>query len=183
VCLFLILYWCSAFAESRDGPSILGPNSRNSRFGRINSRLGGCKFPLRATTGICRQPVDLLESFLPRNGTFVGKSRKFPVQREKLGIRPRQRNKMIRAGPMATRRLASGCPPRAMPWAAGQPTSAGRVWLHGTASRFRRAGAAARPGPSARRSAGARRRSGDRPRPVRRSCPPSTSARRGSAGS
>jgi hypothetical protein len=63
VCLFLILYWCSAFAESWDGPSILGPNSRNSRFGRINSRLGGCKFPLRATTGICRQPVDLLESF------------------------------------------------------------------------------------------------------------------------
>ena len=91
VCLFLILYWCSAFAESWDGPNILGPNSRNSRF-------GGRKFAFRVTTGIRRQPVDLLESLLPRNDTFVGKSKEFPAQREKPGFWARRGNYIGRPG-------------------------------------------------------------------------------------
>jgi hypothetical protein len=61
-------------------------------------------------------------------------------------------------------------------------TWAGPVWLRVTGCRLRRGGAGRAKEPSGGRIAGARPGFGGRPRP-RRSCRPSTSARRGSAGS
>ena len=52
--VFLVLLWCSAVVER----GIAG-NSRNSRFGGFNSRLGGQKFPIRHATGIDPQAFDL----------------------------------------------------------------------------------------------------------------------------
>jgi hypothetical protein len=38
--LFLFLSWCAAVAGRSGGPNIIGDNSRSSRFGEFNSRLG-----------------------------------------------------------------------------------------------------------------------------------------------
>jgi hypothetical protein len=40
MCLFLVLFWCAAVTRA-----VLLHNSRDSRFGIFNSRLGGNKFP------------------------------------------------------------------------------------------------------------------------------------------
>ena len=73
--LFLALLWCASAAE-------WGANSRNSRLGRFNSRLGLQKFPFGSATGIHPQPIDYAYSFSRLNGDSVAKWRKFPVRRE-----------------------------------------------------------------------------------------------------
>jgi hypothetical protein len=51
------------------------PFSRNSQFGKFNSRSGGRKFPVRAITGIWSQGLDsVLPIFLP-NGGWEGENR------------------------------------------------------------------------------------------------------------
>src|SRR6516162_4560025 len=77
----LFLLWCSAVLRR-----CRTYNSRNSRFGGINSRLGRCKFPVGATTGIGPQGVDLPCRFRGQTALPTGKSKKFPVQRETSGI-------------------------------------------------------------------------------------------------
>jgi hypothetical protein len=42
---------------------MLGNNSRHSRFGVFNSRLGLQKFPVRVATGIGLQPIDWASRF------------------------------------------------------------------------------------------------------------------------
>ena len=64
------------------GPS---PISRNSQFGEVNSRLGLRKFPIRWTTGIWSQGLDLARHFCSQTAAEGGKSKKFPAQREKPG--------------------------------------------------------------------------------------------------
>src|SRR5215468_1989203 len=71
--LFRIVYWWFAALGS------------NSRFRRINSRLGRRKFPVSRVTGIGSQDIDLLCDFLGRTAQITGKSKKFPVPREKPG--------------------------------------------------------------------------------------------------
>src|SRR6516162_1087365 len=61
-------------------------NSRNSRFGAFNSRLGRFKFPVRVATVIRSQGLDLAQRFCCRAAVQSGKSTKFPAQREKPGI-------------------------------------------------------------------------------------------------
>jgi len=53
--LFLILFWGHAVAGPYDASNILFCNSRHSRFGEINSRLGSLKFPIKGATGILRK--------------------------------------------------------------------------------------------------------------------------------
>jgi len=89
MCLFQLLLWCSTVVGRGAGLNIVGDNSRNSRFGEINSRLGRCEFPFRVATGICRQRLDLARRFHGEMAVPRGKSAKFPVQREKPGVRPR----------------------------------------------------------------------------------------------
>jgi hypothetical protein len=80
--LFLILLWYMAIMGRFGGPN---PISRNSRFGESNSRLGVRKFPIRGTTGIWSQGIDLAYSFLGQPASEGAKSTKFPSQREKPG--------------------------------------------------------------------------------------------------
>jgi hypothetical protein len=84
--LFLILLWGAAEMQACGGPNILSDNSRNSRFGGFNSRLGQRKFPISAATGIGWQIVDLARCFLDRTALFGAKSMNFPLQREKPGM-------------------------------------------------------------------------------------------------
>src|SRR5215471_4930680 len=59
----------------------------HSRFRTFNSRLGRFEFPVRPTTGIRRQGFDLPRYFRRRNGAFRAQLTKFPVLREKPGMR------------------------------------------------------------------------------------------------
>ena len=61
---FLVLLWRS---------EVLVGNSRISPLGRLNSRLGRCKFPVRAATGICWQGLDR-PYFLRTNRSSAGGS-------------------------------------------------------------------------------------------------------------
>jgi len=65
---------------------ILGNNSRNSRFGRFNSRLGQPEFPVRAATGIYLQLIDLAGDSFWEMAVSWPKPKKFPDQREKPGL-------------------------------------------------------------------------------------------------
>jgi len=100
MCLFLILCWCSAVVGRCGGPSILRYNSRNSRFGEFISRLGQSKFPFRTGSGICSQRIDFTNCFLVKMALVWGKSKKFPIRREKPRIfalpdgRPRSRQRL-----------------------------------------------------------------------------------------
>src|SRR5216683_7967169 len=77
--LFLILFWAlPCWAMRRPG--------HNSRFDVFNSRLGRREFPVRTATGICRQRIDLLYAFIDQTAVGWGKSKKFPVRREKPGF-------------------------------------------------------------------------------------------------
>src|SRR6516162_5677592 len=60
-------------------------NSRNSRFGGINSRFGCSKFPFSCATGIRSQDLDWARCLQCQNGTYWEQSKKIPVQREKSG--------------------------------------------------------------------------------------------------
>jgi hypothetical protein len=63
--------------------------SRNSRFRGINSRLGRYKFPVRMATGIWSQATELPSVFGSEIATIRAESKKFPVLREKPGMRRR----------------------------------------------------------------------------------------------
>src|SRR5713101_5474035 len=82
MCLFLVLYWCSAVVKRCGGPNIFADNSR---FGDFNSRLGRRKFPLRAATGISWQALDLAHCFYGQMAVIWAKSTKFPVSTGKTG--------------------------------------------------------------------------------------------------
>ena len=85
----------------------------------------------------------------------------------------------IRVGHLRTRLLRRAAPRNDARVLRHRPFA---PWPPSAGCRLRRAGAGSRTGASGRRSADASWRSGCRPR-ARRSCRPSTSARRGSAGS
>jgi hypothetical protein len=74
MCLFMFLFWYIA--------------GFNSRLALFYSRLGFCKFPIRVTTGIGPQGLDLADHFPGETAAADGKSKNFPVQREKPGIAP-----------------------------------------------------------------------------------------------
>ena len=86
--LFLVLLWCSAVVYDAGARTVFAVIPR---FGEFNSRLGGCKFPVRITTGIREQELDLLHVFAAKrrlrgenrlNSRFDGKNRQFlPVNR------------------------------------------------------------------------------------------------------
>jgi hypothetical protein len=78
--LLLLLCWPAA------GSSIVGDNSRNSRFGGFNSRLGAKKFPSSSAPGIGSQGLDLADHCRPRNALRSGIRRNLPVTREKPGF-------------------------------------------------------------------------------------------------
>ena len=59
--------------------------SRNSRFGGFNSRLGLKKFPIRVTTGIRSQSLELLRFSWGQMAAEGGESQKFPYPGEKPG--------------------------------------------------------------------------------------------------
>jgi hypothetical protein len=80
--LFLVLLWCFAAV----GRGVVGDNSRNSRFGEFNSRLGQRKFPIGSATGIGSQDNDLACGFRDRTTLFGTKSMNFPFEREKPRI-------------------------------------------------------------------------------------------------
>jgi hypothetical protein len=65
---------------------VLGNSSRNSRFGRFNSRLGQPKFSVGAATGIYLQLIDLAGDFFVGMAVSWPKPKKFPDQREKPGL-------------------------------------------------------------------------------------------------
>jgi hypothetical protein len=67
--LFLALLWCASVAGRGSGLRIIGGNSRNSRLGEFNSRLGRGEFPVRPATGIHRQPTDFAYPFSRPNGS------------------------------------------------------------------------------------------------------------------
>ena len=75
--LFSVLFLC--FAETY---------SRYSRLAENYSRLGGQKFPVRAATGIGSQVLGLQRRFDDPVAAITGKSKKFPVRREKPGTLP-----------------------------------------------------------------------------------------------
>jgi hypothetical protein len=64
---------------------ILGNNSRNSRLGEFNSRLGLPKFPIRVLREFARNRLIWLVIF-QRKGASMAKIEKFPAQREKPGL-------------------------------------------------------------------------------------------------
>jgi hypothetical protein len=66
--------------------NIVGINSRNSRLGEFNSRLGRQKFPVRGATGIRWQPFDSACYFFKQTAVLGPQSKKFPDQREKPGL-------------------------------------------------------------------------------------------------
>jgi len=76
MCLLLFLIRCLAVVR----------NSRNSRFGGFNSRLGRFEFPFTTATGIGSQEIDFVQIFRGQTAALSGKSAKFPAQREKPGI-------------------------------------------------------------------------------------------------
>jgi len=72
---FLVLLWRS---------EVLVGNSRISPLGRLNSRLGRCKFPVRAATGICWQGLDR-PYFCGRTAVPPADRAKIPVSTGKTG--------------------------------------------------------------------------------------------------
>jgi len=88
--LFVVPLWCWAIEGQSGGPNIVGSNSRNSRFGEFNSRLGRREFPVRAATGIRSQRFDLPCGFRGQTMFLLGKSTIFPARREKPGILSRR---------------------------------------------------------------------------------------------
>jgi len=70
--------YCSLLVPRQWG----GPNSR---FGRINSRLGGRKFPVRTATGNGSQEVDFTDRFRVKTAPETGKSKKIPASTGKTG--------------------------------------------------------------------------------------------------
>src|SRR5216683_2781010 len=85
MCLFLIFFWCSGFLGNVEARIFF---AINSRFGEFNSRLGRREFPVRSATGIGSQEIDLPCRFSGQTALAWGKSKKFPVRREKPGILP-----------------------------------------------------------------------------------------------
>jgi hypothetical protein len=85
MCLFLIFFWCSGFLDDLEARAFF---AIDSRFGEFNSRLGRRKFPVRSATGIGSQWIDLLCRFFGQTALMWGKSKKFPVRREKPGNGP-----------------------------------------------------------------------------------------------
>jgi len=69
--LFLVLFLCVAEIYSR--------------LVEIYSRLRGRKFPIKPITGICSQVIGLSSGFHGAAAVITGKSKKFPVRREKPG--------------------------------------------------------------------------------------------------
>jgi hypothetical protein len=82
MCLFLIFFWCSRVLGDVQARRFF---AINSRFGEFNSRLGRREFPVRSATGIGSQAIDLLCRFFGQAALMWGKSKKFPVRREKPG--------------------------------------------------------------------------------------------------
>jgi hypothetical protein len=64
---FLVLFWYSAVVYDAGARTVFAVIPR---FGEFNSRLGGCKFPVRFTTGIRGLRLDLLHRFCSQ--TTVG---------------------------------------------------------------------------------------------------------------
>jgi hypothetical protein len=87
VCLFNSVVAMAALG-GRERRDILC-NSRHSRFGEFNSRLGRQKFPVRSATEIRSQELDLVCRFRVRAAILSRESTKIPLQREKARIRPR----------------------------------------------------------------------------------------------
>ena len=85
--LFLVLLWCSAVVYDAGARTVFAVIPR---FGEFNSRLGGCKFPVRFITGIRGLRLDLLHRFCSQTTVAWGKSAKFPFRREKPAIFARQ---------------------------------------------------------------------------------------------
>jgi hypothetical protein len=77
--IFLVLLWCSAVVYDAGARTVFAVIPR---FGEFNSRLGGCKFPVRFTTGIRGLRLDLLHRFCSQTTVAWGKSTKFPFRRE-----------------------------------------------------------------------------------------------------
>jgi hypothetical protein len=84
---FLVLFWYSAVVYDAGTRTVFAVIPR---FGEFNSRLGGYKFPVRFTTGIRGQRLDLLHRFCSQTTVAWAKSTKFPFRREKPAIFARQ---------------------------------------------------------------------------------------------
>jgi hypothetical protein len=84
-CFFLVLFLGAAVADDAEARTVFAVIPR---FGEFNSRLGGCKFPVRFTTGIRRQGLDLLDHFCNQKTVAWGKSTKFPLRRENCNYGP-----------------------------------------------------------------------------------------------
>jgi hypothetical protein len=97
--LFVVAWWCWAIEGQSGGPNIVSSNSRNSRFGEFNSRLGCREFPVRAATGIRSQRFDLPYGFRGQTTVLWGKSTIFSVRREKPGILSRRTPTLNSVGP------------------------------------------------------------------------------------
>src|SRR5260370_10870088 len=82
MCLFLVLFWCSAVVRRYGGPNI---SADNSRFGEFNSRLGRPEFPVCAATGIRSQALDLAHRSRSQIAVVWAKSTTFPVSTGKTG--------------------------------------------------------------------------------------------------
>ncbi len=85
ICLFLIFFWCSGVLGDAQARRFI---AINSWFGEFHSRLDWRKFPVRSATGMGSQAIDLFCRFSERTMLAWGKSKKFPVRREKPGILP-----------------------------------------------------------------------------------------------
>jgi hypothetical protein len=62
------------------------------RFGGFNSLFGGREFPVRITTGIRKQGLDLLYHFCSQTTVAGAKSKKFPFRRENRQFLPANRS-------------------------------------------------------------------------------------------
>jgi hypothetical protein len=79
MCFFLVLFWYSGVVDDSEAHTVFAVIPR---FGEFNSRLGGREFPVRFTTGIRGQGLDLLDRFCKQTTVARGKSTIFPFRRE-----------------------------------------------------------------------------------------------------
>jgi hypothetical protein len=89
MCLFLVLFWCSAVVERRGGPNIFADNSL---FGDFNSRLGGANSRFAVLREFAGKRLICFTVFAAKRQLFGENRENSRFRRDKLGILLRRQN-------------------------------------------------------------------------------------------
>jgi hypothetical protein len=83
MCLFLVLYWCSAVVKRCGGPNIF---AEKFRFGDSNSRLGRFRFPVALLGELAGKELNWRTIFADKRRSSEENRRSSRFPREKPGL-------------------------------------------------------------------------------------------------